>query len=207
VTLGCPSDLRCPVYAPPRLANFSREISKCGQLEQFPPGNRTFTLKFCFSHENFVRIVYSRTGFIRHKAVLNAHDLENLLLFSCYGTKFLRTPCILLRRYLLFEYLSMASAQPLSSETESTEQKVQQNLATTNASHDDNSDLESGPINEQHDSKNDMNQVNWENDDDSTNPLNWSPVNKWKNLGIISIMSLATYVPTPLPCFPLRLIR
>jgi len=101
----------------------------------------------------------------------------------------------------------MASAQPLSSETESTEQKVQQNLATTNASHDDTSDLESGPINEQHDTKNDMNQVNWENDDDSANPLNWSTVNKWKNLGIISIMSLATYVPTPLPCFPLRLIR
>ena len=61
--------------------------------------------------------------------------------------------------------------------------------------------LRLGSINEQHQSKNDVNQVNWESDDDSANPLNWSPVNKWKNLGIISIMSLATYMPNPLPCF------
>jgi hypothetical protein len=90
----------------------------------------------------------------------------------------------------------MASARSLSSETESTEQIIQQNLATTNVSHDDTSDLEAGPINEKHQSKNDVNQVNWETDEDPANPLNWSPVHKWKNLGIISIMSLATYVPT-----------
>lgn len=89
----------------------------------------------------------------------------------------------------------MASARSIPSETESTEQIVQKNLSTTNVSHDNTSDLEAGPVNE----KDDVNQVNWENDDDSANPLNWSPAHKWKNLGIISIMSLATYVPnTPL---------
>ena len=36
------------------------------------------------------------------------------------------------------------------------------------------------------------NQVNWDNEFDSLNPMNWSTSLKWRNLGIISVMSLAT---------------
>lgn len=46
---------------------------------------------------------------------------------------------------------------------------------------------------------NDPNAVKWENDSDPANPMNWSAKKKWSNIGVISIMTLLTYV-TALRC-------
>lgn len=43
-------------------------------------------------------------------------------------------------------------------------------------------------------------EVNWLDDTDQANPMNWTASLKWRNLGIISIMSLATYVLCPSTC-------
>lgn len=197
------------MLAPASLSRLlARDVQMRSARTNFPPGTLPFTINFCFSHENFVRVVYSRTGFIRHKEVLNAQELEYFLLCSCYCTNLNLSsePCILHRRYLNFEYFNMASTPSLSSETGSTEPKSPQALAITDSPSDDTSDLETGSKEEKHKSKNDVSQVNWENDDDPANPLNWGPFPKWKNLGVISIMSLATYVPTS-PLVLLRPIR
>ncbi|KAE9363892.1 MFS multidrug transporter-like protein [Stipitochalara longipes BDJ] len=85
----------------------------------------------------------------------------------------------------------MASTRPLSSELEAQEPKVQENFNPKESSHEF-SDLEAGPVDGKPESKNDINEVNWETDNDSSNPLNWSPSRKWRNLGVISIMSLTT---------------
>lgn len=53
------------------------------------------------------------------------------------------------------------------------------------------SKLETGPVDENGPAPN---QVNWDNDTDPSNPMNWTPSLKWRNLGIISVMSFATYV-------------
>jgi len=92
----------------------------------------------------------------------------------------------------------MASTQSNSSEMQIQEPKVQENLDQK-----DFSDLEAGPTDENPESKSDINLVNWDTDDDPANPLNWSPSHKWQNLGVISIMSLTTYVPSLFLCsFP-----
>jgi hypothetical protein len=36
------------------------------------------------------------------------------------------------------------------------------------------------------------NKVNWENDNDPQNPMNWSSSVKWQNLGVISAMAFIT---------------
>jgi hypothetical protein len=81
------------------------------------------------------------------------------------------------------------------------EPKIQEDLSPRDSSSHDVSDLEAGPTSEKHLSKGDVNQVNWETDGDSANPLNWGPSLKWQNLGVISIMSLATYIPPLLSSF------
>jgi hypothetical protein len=59
------------------------------------------------------------------------------------------------------------------------------------------SDLEAGPVADKLQPKNiNGTEINWETDDDPSNPLNWSPSRKWQNLGVISIMSLTTYIST-----------
>jgi hypothetical protein len=90
----------------------------------------------------------------------------------------------------------MASTRSPSTEMDVHEPNVQEDLSPRDSSSRDISDLEAGPTDEKHLSKSDVNQVNWETDDDSANPLNWGPSRKWGNLGVISIMSLATYIPT-----------
>ncbi len=36
--------------------------------------------------------------------------------------------------------------------------------------------------------------IDWEGSDDTSRPLNWSPVKKWTNIVLISILTLLTYV-------------
>jgi hypothetical protein len=36
--------------------------------------------------------------------------------------------------------------------------------------------------------------VDWDEPDDPANPLNWSPTRKWVNMGIVSAITLITYV-------------
>ena len=98
----------------------------------------------------------------------------------------------------------MASNQPPTSEIAVQTLKVQEDVNSTDSPSRDSSDLEAGATDEKQ-PKNDPNLVNWETEQDSANPLNWSPSLKWRNLGIISIMSLATYILIPfLPKTPRR---
>lgn len=59
------------------------------------------------------------------------------------------------------------------------------------------SDVETGPADEKLQSNNDPNMVNWDTDGDEANPMNWTPSFKWRNLGLISVMSFSTYIPLP----------
>jgi hypothetical protein len=60
-------------------------------------------------------------------------------------------------------------------------------------------DLEAGPVDQKLESESDINEVNWESDDDPANPVNWGTSRKWRNLGVISIMSLTTSVKSFFP--------
>jgi hypothetical protein len=92
----------------------------------------------------------------------------------------------------------MASTSPPS--TGQTVQDPQNNVALDpKAPSQDSSDLEAGAVVEKLQQKNNnVGEINWETDDDPANPVNWSPSRKWRNLGVISIMSLTTYIPNPL---------
>lgn len=91
----------------------------------------------------------------------------------------------------------MASTPPLSSGKSVQEPRSSVNLAPK-ASSQETSDLETGAVDEKLPQKNsNVNEINWENDDDPENPLNWGSSRKWRNLGVISVMSLTTYIPNP----------
>jgi hypothetical protein len=86
----------------------------------------------------------------------------------------------------------MGSTLSPSSEIEAIEPKLQESLDAEDSTSHYISDLEAGSVHEKPESENNTNLVSWETYKDPANPLNWSPSRKWQNLGVISVMSLAT---------------
>ena len=53
----------------------------------------------------------------------------------------------------------------------------------------DNSAVEASAVNEKIESPN---EINWEGENDQSNPMNWSTAKKWRNLSVVSMMTLST---------------
>ena len=88
--------------------------------------------------------------------------------------------------------MPMASTQSIISEAHLQEPKAQEKPNPDDFSSLEISDLEAGPVAGKPELENDINKINWDSDDDPSNPKNWNASRKWQNLGVISVMSLTT---------------